>query len=74
MASWSKTLAGELPPELPSTICFRVYTERLDALRSAIAQKRQCTEQDVQQTWMDGCPSAWAIRKGWRERCGISGL
>ena len=58
MASWSKTLAGELPPGITinNLLPGLTDTERLDALRSAIAQKRQCSEQDVQQTWMDGVP------------------
>ena len=58
MASWSKTLAGELPPGITinNLLPGLTDTERLDALRSAIAQKRQCSEQDVQKTWMDGVP------------------
>ncbi len=58
MASWSKTLAGELPPGITinNLLPGLTDTERLDALRSAIAQKRECTEEEVQEDWMSGVP------------------
>jgi 3-oxoacyl-[acyl-carrier protein] reductase len=58
MASWSKTLAGELPPGITinNLLPGLTDTERLDALRSAIAQKRGSSEEAVQDEWMAGVP------------------
>jgi len=64
MASWSKTLAGELPPGITinNLLPGLTDTERLDALRSAIAQKRECSEEEVQQDWMSGVPEGRLAR------------
>ena len=64
MASWSKTLAGELPPGITinNLLPGLTDTERLDALRTAIAQKRGSSEDAVQDDWMSGVPEGRLAR------------
>jgi 3-oxoacyl-[acyl-carrier protein] reductase len=64
MASWSKTLASELPPGITinNLLPGLTDTERLDALRTAIAQKRGSTQEAVQDDWMSGVPEGRLAR------------
>lgn len=58
MASWAKTLSRELPPgvTINNLLPGLTDTERLDALRTAIAHKRGCTEEMVQNDWLAAVP------------------
>jgi 3-oxoacyl-[acyl-carrier protein] reductase len=60
MASWSKTLAMELPPGVTVNNVLPGYTdtERLTALGEATAQRQASSLAAVQQGWCDSIPEA----------------
>jgi 3-oxoacyl-[acyl-carrier protein] reductase len=60
MASWSKTLALELPPGITVNNLLPGYTdtERASSLRSATAKRRGVAEQVVLDEWLAAVPEA----------------
>ncbi|RME16741.1 MAG: SDR family oxidoreductase [Bdellovibrio sp.] len=59
VASWSKTLAGELGPfgiTVNNVLPGFTLTERLESLKKAVAQKRNISEEDVEKLWKNQVP------------------
>ena len=64
VASWAKSLSQELPPGVTINNVLPGYTdtERLDALRSAVARRSGTSEDAVQAAWMAQVPERRLIR------------
>jgi 3-oxoacyl-[acyl-carrier protein] reductase len=64
MASWAKSLAGELPPGVTINNVLPGYTdtERLDSLRTAVARRTGRSEVEVQAAWMAQVPEGRLIQ------------
>jgi len=58
VASWSKTLAGELPPGITINNVLPGFTstERLSQLKEMLAKKRGVSEEEVEQGWLSITP------------------
>ncbi len=58
MASWSKTLAGELPPGVTVNNVLPGYTrtERLASLATALAAQTGRSEAEIERDWVTGVP------------------
>lgn len=63
MAGWSKTLASELPPCISINNVLPGFTDtgRLESLANQIAEKRDCTPDDVRAGWLAGVPAGRLI-------------
>ena len=58
MASWAKTISHELPPGITINSVLPGYTdtERLDALRTAVAKRTGKKEDAIQKEWLEQVP------------------
>lgn len=58
MAGWAKTVSRELPPGITINNILPGFTntERLDALRTAAAERRGISEEQVQAQWLSQVP------------------
>ena len=64
MASWAKTLAGELPPGITINNILPGYTDtpRLDSLKKAIALNKKISPEDVVREWEQIIPEGRVAR------------
>jgi 3-oxoacyl-[acyl-carrier protein] reductase len=58
MASWSKTVASELPPGITINNILPGYTatDRLVTLKKNLSEKRRCSPEDIEREWIQTIP------------------